>query len=252
MLNVKDRVWAAGIHFAISATVAALAAALVFGLWYPFPYREVSGGRELFILLTVVDLVLGPALTFAVFSRAKARHLMLLDFSVIGALQLAALAYGIWTVCVARPVHLVFEVDRFTVVHAIDVVPGDIDKLPADQRSLPLAGPTIVAQRAWKPGNETLEATSAALAGVNLAAKPDLWEPYPSARERVLARAKPLALLQERFKAQRSVIDEAVKDSGRASDQLLWLPMTSRSLFWTVLLDRQSAQVVGYLPLDSF
>lgn len=38
------------------------------------------------------------------------------DFTVIGLLQVAALAYGLWTVFVARPVHLVFEYHRMAVV----------------------------------------------------------------------------------------------------------------------------------------
>mgnify|MGYP002144062886 CR=1 FL=1 len=39
--------------------MAALAAGLVFGLWYPGAYRLMSGGRELFLLVTSVDVVLG-------------------------------------------------------------------------------------------------------------------------------------------------------------------------------------------------
>jgi hypothetical protein len=35
-----------------------------------------AGGRDLFLLVTSVDVVIGPVLTFAVFNRAKgARHL---------------------------------------------------------------------------------------------------------------------------------------------------------------------------------
>ena len=46
----KDKLRAAGIHLGLSLLVAALAAALVFGVWYPYPYREISGGRALFDL----------------------------------------------------------------------------------------------------------------------------------------------------------------------------------------------------------
>ena len=43
-----DRLRASGIHLALSLVVAGLAALFVFGIWYPYPYREISGGRELF------------------------------------------------------------------------------------------------------------------------------------------------------------------------------------------------------------
>jgi hypothetical protein len=65
----KDRLQASAAHFALSLLVAALAAALVFGVWYPYPYREISGGRELFFIIVAVDVVMGPLLTFAVFNR---------------------------------------------------------------------------------------------------------------------------------------------------------------------------------------
>ena len=51
---------ASGIHLLYSLGVALMAALLVFGLWYPFPYRELAGGRELFLLVISEDVVCGP------------------------------------------------------------------------------------------------------------------------------------------------------------------------------------------------
>ena len=62
-INWKARLQAAGIHLLISLFVAALAAVLVFGLWYPNPYRDLSGGRTLFSMVVGVDVVLGPLIT---------------------------------------------------------------------------------------------------------------------------------------------------------------------------------------------
>jgi hypothetical protein len=67
----KDRLRASAIHFCISVAIALLAALLVFFVWYPNPYREISGGRELFLILVSVDVVLGPLITLAIFDRAK-------------------------------------------------------------------------------------------------------------------------------------------------------------------------------------
>ena len=49
---------AACLHLAFSAVVAALVAWAVFAVWYPYPYREISGGRELFTLLMNAALAL--------------------------------------------------------------------------------------------------------------------------------------------------------------------------------------------------
>ena len=66
----------------------------MFGWWYPYPYRELSGGRELFALVVAVDVVLGPLITLVIFNPAKTRRHLVMDFTVIGLLQVAALAYG--------------------------------------------------------------------------------------------------------------------------------------------------------------
>ncbi len=78
-----------------------LAALLVFGLWYPYPFREISGGRELFLLIVGVDVVMGPLITLAVFNPSKSRREKILDFSLIGLLQTGALVYGLWAVALA-------------------------------------------------------------------------------------------------------------------------------------------------------
>jgi hypothetical protein len=137
----NDRFKAAGIHLCISIVIALLAAALVFYFWYPYPYREISGGRELFMILITVDVILGPSITLAIFNRAKPRRELRRDLAIVGLIQLAALGYGLWTVFIARPVHLVFEIDRFRVVHAVDVPSDLMDKVRPGSMRCPCSGP---------------------------------------------------------------------------------------------------------------
>ena len=248
----KDRVQASGVHFLLSVLVAALAAALVFGLWYPYPYRDISGGRELFFLVAAVDVVMGPLLTFAVFNRQKPLKELRRDLGVIALLQLAALAYGMWTVFVARPVHMVFEIDRFRVVHAIDVDTALLAKALPALSSLPLTGPSTLGMREFKNNTEKADFTFAALGGVDLSARPELWQDYVLSAPQVLAAAKPATELKIRFAARAALIDDAVRASGRDVAALRYLPLVSRRSFWTVLIDAQSAQPLAYLPLDSF
>jgi glycerol uptake facilitator-like aquaporin len=92
----RDRLQASAVHLAISAAIAALAAALVFWLWYPYPYREISGGRELFLIVVSVDVILGPFITLAVFNRTKPWTVLRRDLVVVAILQLLAL--GLWAV----------------------------------------------------------------------------------------------------------------------------------------------------------
>jgi hypothetical protein len=252
MLIAKERFRASGIHLGISLCIAAAAALLVFTLWYPYPYREVSGGRELLLILVSVDVVLGPLITLAIFNRRKPVRELVLDLAVVALLQLAALSYGLWTVAVARPVHLVFEVDRLRVVHAIDIPEELLRATPRGIVAEPWTGPTLLAVRPFRNAGEMADATLAALGGVELSARPDLWEPYGAARERIITAAHSADSLRQKFPAQASVIDAALQRAGRDAAHTLYLPLVSRTLAWTAFLDPKTADVVGFVPLDSF
>ena len=248
----NDRIKASGIHFAISFVIALLAAGLVFELWYPYPYREISGGRELFVIVVMVDVMLGPLITLAVFNRAKPWPELRRDLVIVALLQFSALGYGLWTVALARPVHLVFEYDRFRVVHAVDVPPELLTKAPRDVTALPLLGPTLLSLRPFRDGTENMEATLAALNGLPLSAQPDLWQPYLSAKRQVLQAAKPVAALKARFSMQAQAIDAIIASTGRQAQSLVYLPMVGRKSLGTVFLDPVTAEVLAFMPLDSF
>ena len=252
MAHWKDRFKAAGIHLGISLGIAALAAALVFLVWYPYPYGAISGGRELFLILITVDVILGPLITLAIFNRAKPRGELRRDLAIVGLIQLAALGYGLWTVSLARPVHLVFELDRFRVVHAVDVPSDLMDKVPAGIDPLPLSGPTLLSVRTFRDRNEEAEATLVALQGIALGARPDLWQSYEAGRAQVLQAAKPTAQLKARFADRAGEIDTVLARAGRKPETTAYLPLAGRKTFWTVFVDPASAEVVGFMPLDSF
>ena len=252
ILNWKDRLRAGGIHLGVSLLIALLAALLVFVLWYPFPYREISGGRELFFIVIAVDVILGPLITLAVFNRKKPRSELVRDLGIVGLIQLAALIYGLWTVSVARPVHLVFELDRFRVIHAIDIPEEMLQQTPADVDAMPLTGPTLLAVRSFRDAGEETSATLAALQGLHLSARPDLWENYGQAKQRVLAAARPASELKRRFPQQAAEIDAAIAQSGRPENALKYLPVAARKSFWTALIDADSAEIQGFISVDSF
>ncbi|MBT9507473.1 TfpX/TfpZ family type IV pilin accessory protein [Rhodoferax sp.] len=248
----KDRLKASGIHLGVSLAIALLAGALVFGLWYPYPYREISSGRELFLILMAVDVILGPLITLAVFNRAKPWRELQRDLIMVAAIQLSALGYGLWTVFVARPVHMVFEYDRFRVVHAIDIPPDLLTKAPLGLDLMPILGPTVLSLRPFRDGKENMDATLAALEGLSLSARPDLWQPYASAKVEILIAAKPVAALKTRFASQAAAIDAVIAGTGRSPDALVYVPMVGRKSFWTVFLDPVTAEVLAFMPLDSF
>lgn len=250
-LEWRRRVRAAGVHLLSCLVVAMAVAALVFLVWYPWPYRIVSGGEKLLFLVMGVDIVMGPLITLAIFDIRKPMRELKRDLAIIVALQLAALSYGLHTVYLARPAVLALEAERFRLTIANDVVMDELPKAVEGLRALPLDGPRLV---------DTVEPTDAqrgdaifkAMAGTDIGARPLFWRPWGAeGRRHALKVAKPLAPLVARAK-DRAAFDDAVARSGRPLEQLAVIPMIARDTSWSVLIDKTSGEPVGFAPIDSF
>ena len=249
-LNLKQRARAAGIHLLMSSAVAAGAAGLVFGLWYPGIYRLASGGRDLFLLLTSVDVVLGPLLTFAVFDLAKGWKHLRRDLFVIGLIQTAALDYGLHTVYAVRPVAMVFEVDRFRVIATGDVLESELPKALPAYRALPLTGPWLLGTRAPKAGDEHNDALFMGIKGVDRANRPTFWQPYADSVPDVLARSRTIGALLAHYPARAAEFRAALGAMKADEASARFLPLAARG-DWVVVLDTNGA-VLGHIRADGF
>lgn len=253
MNSWKIRLRAGVIHLLISLLIASLAGWLVFAIWYPYPYREISGGRDLFFLVIAVDVVIGPLITLVIFNPEKTFSHLKKDLTVVGFLQLVALIYGLWTVFHARPVYMVFEYNYMTVVHAIDITPAELSsKAPDDLKSFPINGPKLLSLRPIK-GAEAVESNIQVLLNDQVKSmQPNLWQSYDLARDEIIRVSQPIKKLKDRFSEQASMIDQAVTETGLPPDRLGTLPVASRKVSWTVLIDQKSANPVGFIAINSF
>jgi hypothetical protein len=251
-VNLLPRLKAAGIHLGLSALVIGIVAVLVFAFWYPWPYSEIAGGRSLFFLVLGVDLVLGPLLTFVIFNTAKTRAHLGRDIAVIAVLQVAGLGYGLYTAYLARPVVMVFEVNQFRVVSDADVLHAELPQALPPFRSLSLTGPRVLGARRPADGDERLNAIDMALKGYDVGARPSYWRPYDEVIPAVLEKARPVSALYERYPQHTAELDRAVADTGRSRAGLTFLPVMGRESDWSVLLDADTAKLVGYVRLDAY
>ena len=248
MRGRATRVRAALIHLLLSALIGAIASVLVFGLWYPWPYNQVAGGQRLFFLLVSVDIALGPLLTLVVFARDKPRRTLLIDLTVIALLQVGALAYGLHTVFIARPIALVFEVDRFRVVSATDVDSSELAAAMPEYRSLPLTGPWLLGTRSSASGQEQLVAIQRGLQGVDIAPRPMYWQPYAASAQAAVRRSRPVPLLLQQYADKRDEIEATLRGLDLDAREARFLPLQGRRS-WVVFLNG-SGQVKGFGPYD--
>ena len=105
-------------HFGISLIVFAILGYLIVFQWYPGFFFATDGGWQGIRIVALVDLVLGPTLTFAVFKVGKPG--LKLDLTMIGCLQTACLVAGTYVVYVERPIAMIFADGYFHSVSAGD------------------------------------------------------------------------------------------------------------------------------------
>jgi len=255
-MSLKKRGSAIALHLLASVAVASLVALLVFFVWYPYPYQKISGGRDLFILLMSVDIVVGPLLTAVLFNPSKPRSELWRDLGLVVLIQLGALGYGLHTVWQARPLFLVMEIDRFKVISSPDLQDNSaqtqLAALPQKLRPSFLSGPVTVAIREPKDSQErNTVMMESVIGGRDYAERPEFYLSYEGAAAlKSLQRAKPLSIFLSKYPTQRPAAQTLTVRKDEDVTQWLYVPVLGRK-DWVAVLDSQG-QIRGLLEGDGF
>lgn len=241
MTPLATRLRASGIHLALSFGVATFAAALVFYLWYPWPLWRISAGAELFLLIVTIDVIVGPLITFVVYNSAKPQRELARDLSVVALLQVSALAYGLHTVAVVRPVAIVLSNNQLRVVSAFEIADQDLAKAAAPYNQLPWTGPMLVGVKPPKTPQEMASWVEDSLFGME-ALRPERWRPWDAtvAEEARTALGAPAPANAEAI--------AAAATAAIPLQHLGVLLVIAREPDWLALFDRRDGRLVGYSP----
>jgi hypothetical protein len=251
-IRLKSAFRAALIHFFSSVLVAALVASLVFGIWFPYPYSEFAGGKNLFLLIIAVDIVCGPLLTMVVFTPSKPKSELVRDLGLIVMIQLGALGYGIHTVWAARPLFLVHEVERFKVITAPNIDENAFNHLEKWLMPKLLEGPKIVSIRSPKDTKEKNDVIFSVLnGGRDYAERPDFYIPYEGeAKKKSIERAHLLTAFLKKYPEHQLEVEDIAQKTKIKLDDLLYVPVIARQ-DWIAVLNK-NGDIVAFLKGDGF
>jgi hypothetical protein len=196
-----------------------------------------------------VDVVLGPIFTLIVFDRRKKR--LVWDLTTIAALQLAALAYGLYTLHQGRPAFVVLVKDRFEIISPADISPTDVaaakDNPFAQAR---ITGPSWVSIRMPDSASERHAITMEAFeSGRDIQHHPRFYVDYDSQVNEALARSLPLSKLRSLNPSNGTDIDAAVAASGLSESALRYFPMRGPAADGAVLVSQADGRVVKVMAL---
>jgi hypothetical protein len=236
--------------FLIQLTASAAALAAVFAVvrwaWYPGPLFTLEGGRDGLLLVVLVNLVLGPALTLLLFKPGK-RGLWL-DMTVVVLLQLGALAYGLWALHDTRPVLLVHTDDHFAPLTRATLSEWDpgsavlgkwerltLQKVQVALPDDPEAYAAVLRESRSRPGG--------------LFALFDRYQSLESAWQQALRDAVRIEPYVARKTEWRQRLDTLLADLGRPLETLAFFPYIGRQTRAFLVFDRGSGALVGLLDI---
>ena len=230
-------------HLSISFLLALLVVGLVFFIWYPLPFNTAIGVTNIFLMLLVIDVILGPLLGLLVYKEGK--KTLKFDLSVIILIQITALCYGVFSIEQGRPAWLVFYADRFELVRKNDIILENIDKAQPQFQQISWTGPQFAAVKlAVSPQQRQNDMFTEVLGGISLAQRPERYVELTQATTQIQQRALPLKELE-----QYNSKTEVEKTLAKYPKADAWLPLKANAVDMAVLVNKESASIIKIVDL---
>ena len=236
------------LHLSASALVVGTLCAIIFYFWYPAPYFDAKGAGGVLRVLIGVDLILGPTLTLVLFKPRKPG--LLLDLSIIAAIQLGALIYGTTVIFQERPYYSVFAVDRFEVIAYRD---ADASMINHDAlRQKPLRGPILaVANLPEDPAEFQRLLEETVFEGKpDIQYRPEFWTPYSESSDAVARRARSLGSLADQKPETEELISSFARAYERDVGDFSYVPLVGKDRSFVFVIDATTAEPIDIIDAD--
>ena len=230
-------------HFFISICISLISLFWVFNAWYPGPLAKATNVTYIFLMLLAIDIILGPILGFVVYNEKK--KTLKFDLAVIFLLQLSALAYGVYSISQARPVWIVYNVDRFELVRKNELIEDNIQQAQLQFQQPSWFKPEYAATEFAKNTQQrNKDMFAEVLGGISLAQKPERYVNINQAKSQLQQRAKSLKELNHYNDVQQ--VNYILSKHPQAN---AFVPLKANAVDMTVLINKDKGEVVKIVDL---
>jgi len=244
---IRQKLLAFGIHLALGMSVVLSFLAFCYFVLYTPEILWLEGGTEVVVLILVVDLLLGPVLTFIVYRRGKKG--LILDLTLIATVQIAAFAYGAFALYSQRPLYLAFDVEHFSVMTASDIDLADLEDETLRPRAM--SGPLPVYVIRPEDGEERTRILFEALGGgKDVRFYPKYYRHMGDHLDAVRSRSYTVDELRELKPQVIPAIEETLAASDHSARDVLFVSIDGRSRAATVMLDRETGEILAYVDVS--
>lgn len=246
---LKAKLKATAIHAGITVLIILATAPVIFLVWYSDGLARLAGGVELYKIVLGVEVCLGPLMSLVIYNPKKSTGELMRDYLVVGIIQVSALFYGLYTSFIARPVYIVFVLDRLEVVSAVELEKEDILEASLSEfKALPLFGTKEICVEMPTDAEEKSDLIFLGLAGKDIHLIPKYYRHcHPG---EIYEKAESTKALIERLRRD-DVKDKFVTEISRIlKGNYKWMPIKSRFDAQVVLLSEDGNYT--YIDIDPF
>lgn len=230
-------------HLLISLAIALFVMGFVFFVWYPSPLATAVGVTHIFLMLLVIDVILGPLLGLLVYKEGK--KTLKMDLSIIILIQVIALIYVVYSIAQARPVWIAFNKDHFELVRNNNINTENIDQAKEQyQRPTWLQAEYVGVKQATDPQEQQIEQMGVMLNGISLAQYPERYIPLEQVSEQMKMKAHALSELN--LWNSDIVVQQKIKAYPEAT---AWIPLETYGVPMVVLINKDQGEVVKIVDL---
>lgn len=229
-------------HFFLSLIIACIAISIIFLLWYPSSLAKAAGVTDVFFIMLVVDVIIGPLLGLFIYKEGK--KTLKFDLAVIILIQLSAFVYGFYSVAQGRPAWIVYSVDRFQLIRNNEIALLPNVKVKAEYQDTSWLGPQYAAVKLSDNKQQKERDLFNAVFGLTLAQQPNRYIPFKQARLDLVKNALNLNDLKNYNDHQK--VESVLLKYPQAN---AWLPLKANALDMVVLINKNTAEVVKIVDL---
>ncbi len=230
-------------HLVVSALIALLSIIIVFWIWYPAPLAQAVGVTKIFLMMLMIDVIIGPLFTLLVYKEGK--KTLKFDLSVIILIQMTAFLFGFYSIAQGRPAWIVFNQNKFELIRINERYIEHPEYIAKEFKTPSwIEIKNVAVQPSSNTKQRSDELFAEALGGISLAQRPERYVALDQQREQMKASAMPLSRLK-RFNSSQQV-EEIMTQYPHAS---AWLPLKANNLDMVVLINKDTASVVKIVNL---
>lgn len=230
-------------HLSLSILISLIFIGLVFFIWYPFPLAQAVGVTYIFLMMLVIDVIIGPLLGLLVYKEGKKS--LKIDLCIIILIQISALSYGVYSIAQGRPAWLAYYVDRFQLIRNNEIIDKNIGKaLPQYQNPSWFKPQYVGVEFAQDKQIRNDDMFAEVLGGISVAQKPERYVPLDKVKNQIQKRAQSLETLNK-FN-DKILVQKTLSQYPQAT---AFVPLKANAVDMTVLINKEKGEVVKIVDL---